>query len=138
MAVASKNSIVMVEVSGSLVALTEVRDWSLEMERGTIDASVLSTEWKRFLVGQISATGSMNLFFDPTDSAVETAMDAALFNGAAITLLFRPQGSGSGKPQYKVPAIITSKGVSAATEDAVGISIGFSANAAVDNAAQSA
>ena len=52
MAVASKNSIVMVEVSGSPVALTEVRDWSLEMERGTIDASVLSTEWKRFLVGQ--------------------------------------------------------------------------------------
>lgn len=136
MAVASKNSIVLVEIAETPVALTEVRDWSLETERGTIDASVLSTEWKRYLVGQISATGTLNLFFDPTDNTAEEAIEDALFNGTSMTLYFRPQGTGTGKPQYKVPAYITSWSLSGATEDSIGVAVGFSANAAVDNTPQ--
>lgn len=136
MAVSSKNSVVLVDVAATPVALTEVRDWTLNTQRGTIDASVLSTEWKRYLVGQISATGSMKLFFDPADSTAEAAIETAMFSGASMTIYFRPEGTGSGKRQFKVPAYITEWSLAGATEDAVGVDVSFSANAAVDPADQ--
>jgi hypothetical protein len=136
MAVAAKNSQVLVKIGETPVAFKELRDWSLSCERGTIDASVLSTEWKRFLSGQISATGSFTLFFDPDDATAEETIETAMFTGVEVELYFRPQGTGAGRKQYKLNAFVTTWSPAGATEDAVGVTVNFAGTGAIDNTPQ--
>jgi predicted secreted protein len=126
MKLASKNSQVLVKIGTAPTPLIAARDWALNCERGTIDVSTISTEWKEFLAGQISASGSVTLLYDPDAAGAEAAIESAMFGGAPLTFLIRPQGTLDGAPEYKLDAFVTAWNVTAATEDAIQVAVSFS------------
>ena len=74
-ALSAKKAILKLDISGVKVPVGEVRSFSLETSLGTIDVSNIGTDWKEFLVGQAGWTASMELFYDPTDTAQEALVD---------------------------------------------------------------
>lgn len=129
--IASKNSQVLVSVGTTPTALTNARDWSIETSRNTIDVSTIGTEWKEFLSGQITATGSCNLLFDPENATAEAAVESAMWNGTQLTFYVRPEGSAAGKVQYTFNAMVTGWNLSAATEDAIVVAVSFQGTGAI-------
>lgn len=136
--IASKNSQVLVAVSDNPTALTNVSDWTMSTARNTIDVSTIGTEWKEFLAGQINATGSCNLLFDPEDTTSSTAIENAMWDGTQITFYVRPEGSTAGKVQYTFSALITAWDISAATEDAIKVAVSFQGTGAITKGTVSA
>ena len=74
-ATASKVSKMLLTVASTPTELGEVRSFSIETSLGTIDVSNIGTDWKEFLVGQAGWTASMELFYDPTDTAQDALID---------------------------------------------------------------
>ncbi|MDR1943971.1 MAG: phage tail protein [Synergistaceae bacterium] len=122
---ASKNSQVLVRVGNTQTPLIAARDWAINCERGTIDVSTISTEWKEFLAGQISATGSVTLLYDPDNEGAEGAIEEAMWSGAKITIYIRPEGASVGGPVYQLDAFVTTWNLTAATEDAIQVAVSF-------------
>lgn len=120
----SKNSVVMVEISSAPTQLMACRDWTMTTARNTIDVSTISTEWKEYLAGQIEATMSFTLLYDTANSAADTAIETAQWEGTELKFHIRPAGSTAGAPEYTLSAYVTQWDVSAATEDAIQISVG--------------
>lgn len=89
----AKKAIIQLDVTGSgvLVPIGEVRDFEINTALGTIDASTLSTKWKKFLVGQAGWTASMKMFYDPSDEGQEELVARAL-NGELCSFTFLPFG----------------------------------------------
>jgi predicted secreted protein len=125
MKLASKNSQVMVKIGGTPTALIAVRDWALNCERGTIDVSTISTEWKEFLAGQISASGSATLLYDPDNEDGDAAVEEAMMDGTKLTFYIRPQGTVEGAPEYQLDAFVTGWNMTAATDDAIQVAVSF-------------
>lgn len=120
---ASKNSVVLVEISSTPTQLMACRDWTMTTNRNTIDVSTISTEWKEYLPGQIEATMSFTLLYDTANSAADTAIETAQWEGTELTFHIRPAGSAVGSPEYVLSAYVTQWDVSAATEDAIQVSV---------------
>lgn len=74
-ALSAKKAILKLDINGVKVPVGEVRSFSLETSLGTIDVSNIGTDWKEFLVGQAGWTASMELFYDPTDTAQDALID---------------------------------------------------------------
>lgn len=74
-ALSAKKAILKLDISGVKVPVGEVRSFSVETSLGTIDVSNIGTDWKEFLVGQAGWTASMELFYDPTDTAQDALID---------------------------------------------------------------
>ena len=74
-ALSAKKAILKLDISGVKVPVGEVRSFSLETSLGTIDVSNIGTDWKEFLVGQAGWSASMELFYDPTDTAQDALVD---------------------------------------------------------------
>ena len=91
-AIAAKKAIVRLDVAGVAVPVGEVRSFSIETSLGTIDVSTLSTTWKNFLVGQAGWSGTMELFYDPTDDGQEELVARAL-EGTPMEFTFLPFGA---------------------------------------------
>lgn len=121
---AAKNSVLKLTVASTPTSLGEVRSYSIETSLGTIDASVLSTTWKNYLVGQSGWSGSLEMFYDPTDAAQADLVSKARA-GTLCTVTVQPLGAGAGKTQLSGTCYVTSMSISGATEDAVGLSISF-------------
>ena len=126
---ASKNSRIYIGTlpNGELV---NVSDWSLNTSRSTIDISTIGTEWKEFLVGQITAAGSFNLIYDNSDTAAQQVA-AAIKAGSALTFHIRPLGNDSGNPETTFEALPTSWNISAATEAAITIAVDYQVTGAI-------
>ena len=129
-AVASKSAKIHIDVNGTPTAFGEVKSFSLDTTLGTIDVSVLSTDWKNFLVGQAGWSGSIECFYDPTDAA-QAALASKVIAGTACTLTLYPLGETTGKPKISGTAFITSWNVSGAKEDAVGLSVSYQGTGAL-------
>ena len=125
MKLASKNSQVLVGIGSTPTALVAARDWALNCERGTIDVSTISTEWKEFLAGQISASGSVTLLYDPDNAGAEGAIEDGMWDGEKLKFYIRPQGNKTGSPEYQLEAFVTTWNLTAATEDAIQVAVSF-------------
>lgn len=123
-ATASKGSKLLLTITGSATELGEVRSFSIETALGTIDVSTLSTDWKKYIVGQAGWSGSLECFYDPTDAAQSELVSNARA-GTLCTITVQPLGVGVGKTQLSGDCYVTSMSISGATEDAVGLSISF-------------
>lgn len=123
-ATASKGSKLLLTITGSATELGEVRSFSIETALGTIDVSTLSTDWKKYIVGQAGWSGSLECFYDPTDAAQSNLVSNARA-GTLCTITVQPLGVGVGKTQLSGDCYVTSMSISGATEDAVGLSISF-------------
>lgn len=90
-ALAAKKAIIKFDILGTKTPIGEVRSFSVETSLGTIDVSTLSTDWKKYLVGQAGWTASMDLFYDPTDPGQEELVTRAL-SGTPCEFTFLPFG----------------------------------------------
>ncbi|HPZ76890.1 MAG TPA: hypothetical protein PK409_09475 [Thermosynergistes sp.] len=85
----SKRAIVHLDVEGTATQLGEVRSFNIETTLGTIDVSTIASDWKKYLVGQVGWSGTMELFYDPTDEAQEDLATKALA-GTMCSFTFLP------------------------------------------------
>lgn len=91
-AIAAKKAIVRLNVAGVAVPVGEVRSFSIETTLGTIDVSTLASTWKNFIVGQAGWSGTMELFYDPTDDGQDELVARALA-GTPMEFTFLPFGA---------------------------------------------
>ena len=107
--------------------VAEVRDWSLEETAETIDSTQLSDAAKTFEVGTTSWSGSVNAFWDETDTNGQVAMSA----GASVTLNLYPEGATSGDTYGSGTAIISSISKSGGIDGLVEASFSFQGTGAL-------
>ena len=107
--------------------VAEVRDWSLEETAETIDSTQLSDSAKTFEVGTTSWSGSVNAFWDETDTNGQVAMSA----GASVTLNLYPEGATSGDTFGSGTAIISSISKSGGIDGLVAASFSFQGSGAL-------
>jgi len=120
-----KGSEGVVKILTNIVA--EVRDWSLEETAETIDSTQLSDAAKTFEVGTTSWSGSVNAFWDETDTSGQGAMTA----GATVTLNLYPEGATSGDTFGSGTAIISSISKSGGIDGLVEASFSFQGSGAL-------
>lgn len=91
-AIAAKKAITRIDVAGVAVPVGEVRSFSIETALGTIDVSTLASTWKNFIVGQAGWSGTMELFYDPTDDG-QAELVARALAGTPMEFTFLPFGA---------------------------------------------
>lgn len=111
-----------IKVGANVVA--ELRSWSLNETANTIDDTELSDAWKTKKTGTKEWSGSLDAFWDETD----TLAQGALVVGAEVTLNLYPEGDAGGDSFFSGLAIITGVNKSAAIDGMVEISFNFEGN----------
>ena len=110
-----------VKVGANTVA--EVRDWSLSESADTIETSSMGDSARTYVAGLTSATGSVAVHYDETD----TTGQGALTVGSEVTLSLYVDAD----TYATLSAIITEAGVSSSFDGLVEGSFSFAANGAV-------
>jgi len=104
--------------------IAEVKDWSFDE---TSDTTTMGDAARTRQATLTSASGSLNCFWDETDTAGQVAMSA----GSEVALKLYPEGATSGDTLYSVQAIITSVSRSATFDGMVESSFSWESNGAV-------
>ena len=117
----AKNAVLKAKIGASYTPF-EARSFEIGTALGTIDASTLSTQWKKYLVGQTNWTVSFELFYDPSDTAQATIVDNTM-TGTLCKIVVKPIGEGATDTMLYGDCYVTNMRITGATEDAVGLSI---------------
>jgi len=112
-------------VGSSQVA--EVKSWSLEITSDTVDASIIGTEWRKNQATIKSWSGSLDGFWDETDTTGQGELTA----GATVTLNLYPEGDDTGALYWSGDAIVTSISYSASFDGLVEVTFSFTGNGAL-------
>ena len=108
-------------------AVAELKSWSLDQTQDTVETTKLGDTVKTYSTTQSSSNGTMDCFWDETDTNGQVACSI----GATVTLNLYPEGATSGDTYYSGSALITSVGVSQTHDGIVERSIGFQVTGAV-------
>ena len=135
---ASKDSLVMINVSSAATAFWGVKSYSMEINGNVIDVSDMAAIFKEFLAGQYEWKCKAELFWDPETSDAQTTFEAAILAGTQLTVTVRPEGTGSGKANYTGTGYATNWTVGGAVGEAVTGTVEIQGTGALANAAQSA
>ena len=108
-------------------AVAELKNWTLDQSQDTVETTKLGDTTKTFSVTQSSSSGTMDCFWDETDTSGQGAMTI----GATVTLNLYPEGATSGDTYYTGSAIINSVGVAQAHDGIVERTFGFQVTGAV-------
>lgn len=84
-------------------AIGELRSYAFTEEADLIEKSAMGDSFRSFSVGMKSWNGSVEVFFDETDTA-----QTALTPGASATVEFYPEGASSGDTFYSGTGIVAS------------------------------
>jgi hypothetical protein len=98
-------------------AIAEIRSYSLEETADTAEDSAMGDEYRTFKTTLKAWTGSVDVFWDETD----TNGQVALVVGAEVTANFYPEGASAGVSEkyYSGAAIVTGKTVTASFDGLV-------------------
>ena len=107
--------------------IAEVKDWSFDETADTTEDTVMGDAARTRKSTLTSASGSVNAFWDETDTNGQVAMSA----GSEVALKLYPEGATTGDTFYSVSAIITSVSRSATFDGMVEASFSFDSNGAV-------
>ena len=109
----------LVKVGSATVA--EVKSWSLNTSAETIEDTAMGDTARTYLPGLTSGDASLDVFWDETDSAGQTA----LAPGASVTLVLYPERAEqvSADTYYTGTAIVTSKSITGSFDGMVEASI---------------
>ena len=108
-------------------AIAEIKGWPLSESANIIDDSEIGDAWKTKKAGSKEWNGSIDCFWDETDTNGQVAMTM----GASITLNLYPEGATTGDTYYTGSAIITGISRSAAVDGMVEVSFTFEGNGAL-------
>ena len=108
-------------------AVAEVKNWTLDQSQDTVETTKLGDKVKTFSATQSSSSGTMDCFWDETDTSGQGAMTI----GTTVVLNLYPEGADSGDTYYSGSAIINSIGVSQSHDGIVERAFGFQITGAV-------
>jgi len=108
-------------------AIAEIRGWEFTETAELIEDTELGDAAKTFQPGNTGASGSVQCFWDETDSSGQGALTA----GASVTLNLYPEGASTGDKYFTCTALVTSIQRSAAINGMVEAVFGWTANGAV-------
>ena len=114
----------LVQAGGNTIA--QLTSWSLSASAEIIDATLLTSAAKVTKAGSKSYTGSVEMFWDETDTA-----QTAVQEGAELTFLLLPEGNTGGDVSWSVSGIVDSLEFSAAVDGMVTASASFASNGAL-------
>jgi len=83
--------------------IAEVLDFSIDETANTVDDTVLGDAASTHLAGLDSWSGSINCYWDDTDTNGQVAMTI----GQSVTLNLLPEGAAGGQAEYSGTATIT-------------------------------
>lgn len=95
--------------------VAEIRNWSLNESGDTIEDTELGDSAKTFQAGSTEWEGSIDCFWDETDTTGQGAMTI----GSTVTLNLYPEGETSGDTYYTGSAIVTGVSRQAANDGMV-------------------
>ena len=75
------------KVSLSIVTVSELSSWSLDLGNDEIDTSAFGSTWKKSDVGMRGWSASISGHYDPSDATGQAAIETAWANGSLITTL---------------------------------------------------
>tara|TARA_B110000902_G_C14247119_1_gene564701 strand:- start:101 stop:493 length:393 start_codon:yes stop_codon:yes gene_type:complete len=107
--------------------IAEVKDWSFDETADTTEDTVMGDAARTRKSTLTSASGSINAFWDETDTTGQVAMSA----GSEVALKLYPEGATTGDTFYSMSALITSVSRSATFDGMVEASFSFESNGAV-------
>ena len=114
--------------SGTLTDITSIsNEISFSRAIDTAETSVFGNAAKTYITGQNDATISLSGLFDATTSTtIEGTIDALVAGTiASATLVFGPEGSGSGKKKYSQEVVVSSYDIGIPVGDVVTLSVEF-------------
>ena len=114
----------LVQAGGNTIA--ELTSWTLSASGEVIDATLLTSTSKVTKAGTKSYTGSVEMFWDESDTAQTSIVEAA-----EVTFLFLPEGNSTGDVSWSVSGIVDSLEFGAAVDGMVTASASFASNGAL-------
>ena len=114
-----------VTVGGNVVA--ELRSMNLETSAEMIDATTLTSTSKINKAGTKSFTGSIDCFWDETDTNGQLTLE----EGASITVVYLFEGNTSGDYSYSFTALVNSVSISSSIDGMVEASFSFTGTGAI-------
>lgn len=115
----------------TFTAVASLTDWSFEFSADTIDVTAMSTNnYKEFLAGQYSWSGSASAHWNDDDVAHESIQDALTSGDSTFYIKLYPTGTSSGD-WWSGNILITSVSHSGALNSPVGFSFSFQGTGAV-------
>lgn len=134
MATATGNSgvVKLVTDGGTLAAVGEVRSFSIEETRDTIESTVMGDTERTYLAGQGTSTVSVECYWDSADDGQQDA-DDSVRSSEKIDFEILPNGAGTGK-KYSGEGFVTSKSVNVASDGMVECSLSIQVSGAVTEA----
>lgn len=108
-------------------SLAEVRSYSITQSGETTESTAMGDSAKTFESTLTEFSGSVDLFFDDTD----TNGQVALAIGTSFTLNLAPEGTGSGAFKLSGSAIVTEVTRTAAHDGLVEMTVGFQGTGAL-------
>lgn len=108
-------------------SLAEVRSYSITQTGETTESTAMGDSAKTFESTLTEFSGSVDLFFDDTD----TNGQVALAIGTSFTLNLAPEGTGSGAFKLSGSAIVTEVTRTAAHDGLVEMTVGFQGTGAL-------
>jgi hypothetical protein len=137
MATATGNSgvVKLVTDGGTLAAVGEIRSFSIEETRDTIESTVMGNDERTYLAGQGTATVSIECYWDSTDAGQQDA-DDSIRAKEKIDFEILPNGTGSGTAKYSGEGFVTSKSISVASDGMIECSLAIQVSGSVTETIQ--
>jgi len=110
----SEGTVKITPSGGSATAVGEVRSYTIESSAEVIEDTTMGNADRTYKAGLKTFTGSLEVFFDETDTA-QAALDA----GAEVTFAVFPEGDTSGDTYYTGTAILTGRTITASFDGMV-------------------
>ena len=89
--------------------ISEVTRFSISESAERIEDTALGDDNRTYKTGKPDVTGTVECWYDSSDSTGQEDLDI----GDIVTVKLRPEGTGTGKPEYSVSATITSISIEA-------------------------
>lgn len=95
-------------------AVAEIRDWSVTITAGAIDANTMqSGEWLKSVSGRKGWTGEVNCFYDASDTDGQLAFEV----GTEVTVEFLAEGDTTGNESRTGTARVSEISISGSGEN---------------------
>lgn len=101
-----------------------------------LDVTTFGHSAKVYIAGLTDGTGSIEGIYDSTASTGPGAVLRPLVGADAVTLLYKPEGTGTGKPLATVDVVVTSYEESAAVAETIGWTCEFQMSDAIADTTQ--
>lgn len=101
------------------VAILQNRGWSMDRTGDTVEDSVIGKTARTYKPTMNSASGSIDLYYDPEDDA------ALIGTGVVVDIELYPDGEAEGDVEYSFSAITTGKSVSTTFDGMIEGSMSF-------------